>query len=373
MAAERSQTPLRALATSTLSGSAYGFAAVVLAHPFDTVKTLQQTHGGYRSLQHRPLEAAAAVVRSEGVRGFYRGFLPAVGGSMLFRALPFVAYNATSERLHAMGVLSEWPAAVAAVAGASGGLLRTAVESPLEVAKVRRQVGRPMRWGQLNDLVSGLTITAARNTSVIALFWTLYHVSAETRARIVRVGCGEGTAVAQGVQAFLGGAGCSTAAWAVVYPLDVVKARCQSDGAFAVQCRGVAPVEGAPAAALPPRPPLGGGAAVHCVQPPSLPCAGHCNLDPPSPGGNSTSVNRTGVQGHGAPLQEAWNGRMSGCSGGGTMGVQTGIVEAVRGIYRAHGWRGFYAGLTAGLTRSVVANGGAMVVYDAVKRWLDEG
>jgi len=45
-------------------------------------------------------------------------------------------------------------------------------------------------------------------------------------------------------------------------------------------------------------------------------------------------------------------------------------IRAVVGRMRAEaqGFRPFYAGLRAGLLRSVVANGGAFVVYDYVRR-----
>ena len=52
--------------------------------------------------------------------------------------------------------------------GASGGALRSLVECPLEVIKVRRQVRVGWRVGHL---LRGIGITGARNISVISLFW----------------------------------------------------------------------------------------------------------------------------------------------------------------------------------------------------------
>ena len=149
------------LAEATLSGAAYGLAAVVVSQPFDTVKTKQQASAAFA---HRGLiHTATATLREGGPAAMYSGFAAAAAGSMMFRAVPFAAYSFTSARLRES---SEWwerhPVVLAAVAGASGGLLRSLLECPLEVAKVRRQVGTP--W-QMSAAYQGLPITAARNVS----------------------------------------------------------------------------------------------------------------------------------------------------------------------------------------------------------------
>ena len=58
-----------------VSGAAYGATAVALSHPFDTLKTRQQTFGS-----GSPLTTIGRTVRSEGVLSFYRGFVPALSG-----------------------------------------------------------------------------------------------------------------------------------------------------------------------------------------------------------------------------------------------------------------------------------------------------
>jgi solute carrier family 25 (mitochondrial carnitine/acylcarnitine transporter), member 20/29 len=250
---------------SIVSGASYGATAVILSHPFDTVKTVQQASGNVGTL--------STLRRSvNGVSQLYRGFIPALSGSIAFRTLPFVAYNWSTERLN--NVSDFWSTHTtlrAGVAGASGGALRSALECPLEVTKVCRQVNVKWRW---NRLYSGMCITLLRNMSVIGLFWSF--------ADVVRPWC-----ASRGIDgplcSFIIGGGCSTTAWAIVYPLDVIKSRVQSESMV-----------------------------------------------------SSSTVS---------------------------------ISSTTRAILRT-GWRSIYAGLQAGLLRSIVANGGAFVVYDYVSGLL---
>mgnify|MGYP006149485949 CR=1 FL=1 len=281
--------PLDFWLRETAAAAAYGASAVALAHPLDTLKTRQQTHVAYAHAGG-PLAALRLSLAHDGVGGLLRGLAPALASSMLFRALPFAAYGWTTEWLRgaAPDFASAQPLLVAALAGASGGLLRACAEVPLEALKVQAQVGRGGSGGRggrggIAALYAGLPITALRNATVVALFWTFYVGSADTRHLL----CGGIPALAS----FVGGAGCSTAAWLVVFPLDVVKSRVQGDGAHLERAQR----------------------------------GGHRNLA---------------------------------------------ALAAARDVYAASGVGGFYRGLRAGLARSVVANGGAMVAYDAVRTWL---
>lgn len=263
------------------SGAAYGASAVALAHPLDTLKTRQQAHRAYNACSSTAAVRVALRPESGGALGLLRGLGPALGASMLFRALPFAAYGWTTGRLRDAWPVasSDHPLVVAAIAGASGGALRSLAECPLEAWKVRAQVGGSLEW---RSAYVGLPITALRNASVIAIFFTLFQATADARRRYC---------TRPWLASFVGGAGCSTAAWLVVFPLDVIKSRCQGGGAHA------------------------------------------------QPG---TALAQSHVR----------------------------AADAARAIVAEHGVRGLYKGLGAGLARSVVANGGAMVVYDATRTWL---
>ncbi|AQK63130.1 Folate transporter 1 chloroplastic [Zea mays] len=84
------------------AGAAAGFATVAALHPLDVVRTRFQVSGGrgwsevppYRNTAH----AVYTITRSEGLRGLYAGFYPAVLGSTVSWGLYFFFYNRAKQR-----------------------------------------------------------------------------------------------------------------------------------------------------------------------------------------------------------------------------------------------------------------------------------
>ena len=214
-AATQQSTALADLFNSTIAGAAYGLAAVAVSQPFDTVKTKQQAEARF---QHAgAIRTAVQTVRCGGPATLYSGFAAAAAGSMLFRAVPFAAYGFSSAQLRQCSLWwEEHPVTLALVAGSTGGMLRSLLECPLEVVKVRRQVGMQWHW---SGLYQGLAVTTARNTAVIGLFWGILEASRHWR---------ESLTDSPALRSFLAGGGCSTAAWLLVFPLDVLKSRVQA-------------------------------------------------------------------------------------------------------------------------------------------------
>ena len=262
-------TPGTTKAKGFAAGMSYGLAAVVLSHPVDTIKTRQQISGRYGFQS-----TLTTLLWREGASGLLKGFSPAAASSVLFRAVPFTVYSWSSDMLAAS---SDWLAChhitLAVAAGCCAGAARSVLECPMEVAKVRWQVDQNMHQ---RAVFTGLTVTMARNMSMIGIFWGLWEASKKDRERI----CGS----SKTANSFLGGAGCSAVAWMCVFPIDVIKSRCQS-----------------------------------------------------------IAVGSTHV---------SW-------------------LEVGSQVVRQQGVRGLYAGLPAGILRTLIANGGAMVVYDSVLRWLE--
>ena len=58
-----------------------------MGHPFDTVKTKMQAQAGFES--QGMLKTFSQTVRKQGVRGLYRGALPPLLGSGMFRSTQF--------------------------------------------------------------------------------------------------------------------------------------------------------------------------------------------------------------------------------------------------------------------------------------------
>lgn len=68
-------------------GVLYGTTSVAVGHPFDTVKTKMQAQAGFES--QSMLRTFGRTLREQGVRGLYRGALPPLMGSGLFRSTQF--------------------------------------------------------------------------------------------------------------------------------------------------------------------------------------------------------------------------------------------------------------------------------------------
>ncbi|KAL5217773.1 hypothetical protein ABZP36_018457 [Zizania latifolia] len=87
---------------NAVAGASAGFATVATLHPLDVVRTRFQVSGGkgcsdvspYRNTAH----AVYTIARSEGPRGLYAGFYPAVLGSTLSWGLYFFFYNRAKQR-----------------------------------------------------------------------------------------------------------------------------------------------------------------------------------------------------------------------------------------------------------------------------------
>ena len=180
-----------------VGGAAYGLAAAAISHPFDTVKTRLQTKAavGGGSVLSRML-------------GLYSGIGPAAAASMLFRAVPFVGYEATRSLLRSHRLLvtdrdsslgatdtqrltprsclvlcqESQPALAALLGGMVGGVMRGCVETPAELLKTRLQVGLQVGagLGSASLLLRGLRSTCLRNAAVTGLFWLAYEASAES-------------------------------------------------------------------------------------------------------------------------------------------------------------------------------------------------
>lgn len=72
-------------------GILYGATSPLVGHPIDTIKTKMQAQKQY---QHGGMiHVARQVYRLEGIRGFYRGIIPPLIGSSIYRSVQFAAYG----------------------------------------------------------------------------------------------------------------------------------------------------------------------------------------------------------------------------------------------------------------------------------------
>eukprot|EP00439_Symbiodinium_sp_Y106_P063728 s1308_g9.t3 len=186
-------------------GIVYGATATLLGQPLDTIKTKMQTDRLTGRASGRPgtLQVARQILQTahEGtagelahsrpvrkVAGFYRGSLPVLCGSVIFRSVPFTVYS---------GVYASLPASFATLdpflgvegriwlAGAVAGLGRAVVENPFEVLKTQKQASLRRAAG---------TWSWSRSSS-----------------------------------SFLTGCIVTSCCWLVAWPLDVIKSQLQSE------------------------------------------------------------------------------------------------------------------------------------------------
>lgn len=199
---------------SFLCGMLFGATTVIVGHPLDTIKTRLQADPAFRNVS--TLRATTMIAREGGVPAFYRGFIPPLFGSTFFRSIQFASYGATVaycrdedhilRRLKFGGVEAR-----VFLGGALAGLSRACIEAPLDLIKTRKQTDVNARLGNIpfRDLLKGFSATAARNMVLLSTFFIfldrLQHLDTMVRGAIS-----------------------TTAAWTIVWPLDVAKSQIQS-------------------------------------------------------------------------------------------------------------------------------------------------
>lgn len=229
-------------ARDAVSG-AFGAACLTLCGaPFDTVKLRVQAR-----LAASPLEAARAILRHEGAAALWRGAGPAFASHAVENVVLFASQGLFRRLAAAERAVGHHPHPVEHVllGGLSGALSATAI-CPAEVVKIRMQgrtaprggAGAPggawavatgiVRQEGAGALFSGLRPLLLRDVPFNAIFMGAYR----NLVQLYRVGAGLGAdaPVPTHVTMLAGGCG-GAAAWAVVFPADVLKSRAQVAGA----------------------------------------------------------------------------------------------------------------------------------------------
>lgn len=115
-----------------IAGFTAGTVSTLTLHPFDVVKTRLQV-----SAQKTTISEVLKSLSKQGIRGFYRGIGPNLGGSSLSWALYFFWYSNIKDYLKAKRDL-DWLDYLGASAAA--GMLTSLVANPIFVVKTRMLV-----------------------------------------------------------------------------------------------------------------------------------------------------------------------------------------------------------------------------------------
>jgi len=223
------------------AGLAGGCAGVIVGHPLDTIKVKLQTQDFNNPRYRGTWDCFKKTVAQDGTRGLYRGLTSPLAGVGAVNAVIFGVHGNVARQFQDPDALKTHFAA-----GVCAGVAQAFICSPVELAKTRLQIQadalsagtiskatysgpldclRQMyRSEGIKGVFRGQLITIARE---IPAFGT-YFLSYEWMVRkMQRHNCEPST----GAILFAGGmAGCMS--WLVSYPVDVIKSRLQSDGAF---------------------------------------------------------------------------------------------------------------------------------------------
>ena len=157
-----------------ITGVSYGVTNVIVGHPLDTIKTKMQVVKDYNAKSM--IQSAIKLLKAEGLIGFYRGALPPLIGSSIFRATQFAVFEAIYTKLDNHSSFT-WkipftfglePRII--IGGIAAGTARSIIECPFEYSKVQRQTGQT--W-KLTRMYQGFFSLWMRNANLLLIYFSL--------------------------------------------------------------------------------------------------------------------------------------------------------------------------------------------------------
>jgi solute carrier family 25 carnitine/acylcarnitine transporter 20/29 len=215
---EKRGRPEQEMTLALFTGSIYGATHTLTGHPLDTIKSKMQVQAGYTSIS--AWQVAALIWKNEGVRGFYRGCVPPLWGSMAYRGVMMsayeLAYTSCEQSSHAwlreelvVGIRPMVP-----LSSMFAATVRAVIESPIEYAKVMGQTNQ--QW-KLAHIYRGFGAQVARTTTLlIPIFVMIDLARRKTQLMTTMLGNFAVTAAASG------------AAYVACWPLETLKNLAQS-------------------------------------------------------------------------------------------------------------------------------------------------
>lgn len=216
---EKRQHWLKEGAIGLGTGVLYGITSVAVGHPFDTIKTKMQAQEGFLKGSGM-LSSFSTVLRTQGLPGLYKGALPPLLGSGIYRSTQFAVFEALYTKWDNEVGREELPrthgvqvrVVGAAVAAAT---VRSLLECPIEFAKVARQTGQD--W-KLNQVYRGIGLQLGRTGGVMTTYFVTVDSIRRHHPDVFQSKLGQ----------FLASAGAATFGFWVVWPLEVLKNQVQA-------------------------------------------------------------------------------------------------------------------------------------------------
>ncbi|XP_052180757.1 mitochondrial arginine transporter BAC1 isoform X2 [Diospyros lotus] len=228
-----------------VAGLIAGVATVIIGHPFDTVKVKLQKHNtdAYGIKYRSGLHCTARILKTEGVKGLYRGATSSFVGMAFESSLLFGIYSQTKQLLEG-GVQSEKPRpSVIIPSAAFGGAVISFVLCPSELVKCRMQIQgtdslvpksstydgpldcalKTIKTEGATGIFRGGFTTLLRESIGNAVFFSTYeHVRYYMHLQLKGTPSSQNNLTDVGVGIMSGGLS-GIAFWSAVLPLDVAK------------------------------------------------------------------------------------------------------------------------------------------------------
>jgi solute carrier family 25 carnitine/acylcarnitine transporter 20/29 len=171
-----------------LTGILYGCTSVIVGQPFDTIKTKMQAGSGFE--KKSPYSSLVEVLRKDGIRGLYRGSLPPLMGSGIYRSSQFAVYEATYTALSTKTSMPHGENVVAS--GILASFVRSVIECPIEYYKVRGQLGLSSvsnvgsSTSPLLMMYTGFSLTFLRTAGALTSFFVLVDYGKRNYPEIIK-------------------------------------------------------------------------------------------------------------------------------------------------------------------------------------------
>lgn len=205
------------------SGILYGATNALVGHPMDTVKSKMQAQSGF--IQGESTTMLGVIKRmwqAEKVIAFYRGVVPPLLGSSVYRSTQFAVYEACYTKSQESG----WDqykipgsgglAYATVVSGFCGASARAVIEQPIEYAKVKRQTGQTWR---VMEAYQGFGVQLPRTAGLMTfIFVEVDYVRRWSGGEILKKPLGQ----------FCCWGCCSMFAFWIIWPLETLKNQVQA-------------------------------------------------------------------------------------------------------------------------------------------------
>jgi hypothetical protein len=185
-------------------GGVVGVVQTLVGYPFDTLKTRIQTLEP-RSRTLQDLKECFITKKFKETGSFYRGLFRGISYPMVSTCL--ITSNNFGLAAHVHQMTGSW-----LVGGFVSGFVSSFLIAPLELRKVKHQVGYPQDLIKTVPPYRGLGLTILRETPANAVYFSVYYYLHS-----------------RDLHAFWAGAAAGLASWTATYPLDVIKTRIQAD------------------------------------------------------------------------------------------------------------------------------------------------